>query len=54
MLFKKVVCNGLSLELNTPFDFQVRTWSVPFFNSNYQPINKGVWRFIFTCKIMLN
>ena len=25
MLFKKAVYNGLSSELNTPFDFQLRT-----------------------------
>ena len=36
MLCKKAVYNGLSLELNTPFDFQLRTESVllSFFNSN--------------------
>ena len=24
MLFKKVVCNGLSLEISTPFNFQLK------------------------------
>ena len=35
MLFKKAGYNGLSLELYTPFDFQLRTLSVTlsFFNS---------------------
>ena len=35
MLCNKAVYNGLSLEVNTPFDFQLRTKSVllPFFNS---------------------
>ena len=35
MLGKKAVFNGLSLELNTPFDFELRTLSVLvlFFNS---------------------
>ena len=30
MLCKKAVCSGLSLELNTPFDFQLRTKLAPF------------------------
>ena len=36
MICKKAVYNGFSLELNTLFDFQLRTLSVPltFFNSN--------------------
>ena len=36
MLCEKEVYNGLSLELYTPFDFQLRTQSVllSFFNSN--------------------
>ena len=29
MLLKKAVYNGLSLELSTPFDFRLRTKSVP-------------------------
>ena len=35
MLYKKAVYNGLSLDLYTPFDFQLRTSLVPlsFFNS---------------------
>ena len=35
MLCNKAVYNGLSLEVNTPFDFQLRTKSLPlsFFNS---------------------
>ena len=35
MLCKKAVYNGLSLELNTPFEFQLRALSVAlsFFNS---------------------
>ena len=35
MLCAKAVCNGLRLESKTPFDFQLRTQSVPlsFFNS---------------------
>ena len=34
MLCKKAVYNDLSLELNTPFDFQLRTRLIPlsFFN----------------------
>ena len=31
MLCKKAVYNGLSLELYTPFDFQLRTYPVPLF-----------------------
>ena len=40
MLFKKAVYNGLSLELNTPFDFKLKTSPVPlsFFNSNLSSI----------------
>ena len=36
MLCKKAVHNGFSLELYTPFDFQLTTSSVPlpFFSSN--------------------
>ena len=30
MLCKEAVYNGLSLELNTPFDFQLTIQSVPF------------------------
>ena len=40
MLCKKAGYTGLSLELNTPFDFQLRTKSVPlsFFNSNVSSV----------------
>ena len=40
MLCKKAIYNGLSLELNTPFDFQLREQSVPlsFFNSNVSTV----------------
>ena len=38
MLLKEVVYNGLSLELNTPCDFQLRTQSVPFFNSKVSSV----------------
>ena len=31
MLCAKAVCNGLRLESKTPFDFQLRTQSVPLF-----------------------
>ena len=42
MLCKKAVYNGLSLELNAPFDFQLRTESVPlsFFNSKASSVDK--------------
>ena len=40
MLCKKVVYNDLSLELYTPFDFQLRTKSavLTFFNSNVSSV----------------
>ena len=40
MLFKKVGNNSLSLELNNPFDFQLRTQSVSlsFVNSNVSSV----------------
>ena len=36
MLGKKAPCNGISLDLKKPFDFQPITYSVPLslFNSN--------------------
>ena len=41
MLFKKAVYNDLSLELNTQFDFHLRTWLVPlsFLNSKASSID---------------
>ena len=41
MLFKKAVYNGLSSELNTPFDFQLRTLSVPLSFFNYKVSSVG-------------
>ena len=40
MLFKKAVYNGLSLELYTPFEFQLRTQLVPicFSSSNVSSV----------------
>ena len=40
MLCKKEVCNNLRLELDTPYDFQPRTQSVPlsFFNSKVSSV----------------
>ena len=39
-LFKKAAYHGLSSELNTPFDLQLRTWSVPlpYLNSNVSSV----------------
>ena len=54
MLGKKTPCNGLSLKLYVPFDFQQVTYSVPLFdfNSNIKIwlINKHVLRIIITKK----
>ena len=40
ILFKKAVYNGLSLELHTPFEFQLRTQLVPicFSSSNVSSV----------------
>ena len=38
MLCKKAAYNGLSLELYAPFYSQLRTSSVPFFNSNVSSV----------------
>ena len=40
MLCKKAVYDGLSLELFTPFEFQLRTQSISlsFFNSNVSSV----------------